>query len=536
MNEKIVEKARTLLLCAIMVTAALMPMLSGATDEQLRDGESVKYTISTSGDVYFDEGESAEYEICVEETPDGVLIITPSSDNTNVMIEPAYVKFSKLHSSEWYGNCEYFEVMVDGDDDASDTAATISHTMSGTTTIFSNVSVADIMVSAFDMDSDIDGDDIPDDLDDDMDGDGVNNTDDAFPEDSTDSEDADADGIGDNADADDDNDGVNDTDDWAPMDDSEQYDTDGDGVGDNADVFPNDANETEDTDGDGVGDNSDTFAPMILETMDTDGDGVGDNSDVFPDDANETMDTDGDGVGDNSDAFANDSSESSDSDGDGVGDNSDVFPDDANETMDTDGDGVGDNGDTDADNDTVLDVDEDSNSTLDCQLLVDCDGDGFDDANDAFDLDPEAWDDLDGDGLADSFPNLLVVTDIGCQVSVTSSDDDSDGDTEEDAECTFTLPAGGSMTLYVQTGSWASEVGVKLTEPDGTQTVWAHGTWELETTISTLLEHTHLLAIILYKCMIHMVMDVTQEQTDVMFLLMQVLQWQCHLQVDMVLI
>ena len=78
MNEKIVEKARTLLLCAIMVTAALMPMLSGATDEHLRDQESLKYTISTSGDVYLDEGGYAEYEICVEETPDGVLIITPS--------------------------------------------------------------------------------------------------------------------------------------------------------------------------------------------------------------------------------------------------------------------------------------------------------------------------------------------------------------------------------------------------------------------------------------------------------------------------
>ena len=72
MNEKIVEKARTLLLCAIMVTAAMMPMLSGATDEQLRDQDSVMYTISTSGDVYLDEGGWGEYEICVDETPDGI--------------------------------------------------------------------------------------------------------------------------------------------------------------------------------------------------------------------------------------------------------------------------------------------------------------------------------------------------------------------------------------------------------------------------------------------------------------------------------
>ena len=86
MNEKIVEKARTLLLCAIMVTAALMPMLSGATDEQLRDGESVKYTISTSGDVYFDEGESDEYEICVEETPDGILSVQDRATGASVAL------------------------------------------------------------------------------------------------------------------------------------------------------------------------------------------------------------------------------------------------------------------------------------------------------------------------------------------------------------------------------------------------------------------------------------------------------------------
>ena len=76
--------------------------------------------------------------------------------------------------------------LFDEDDDATDTMATISHTIDGTDTIFVNSNISDVMVSAYDMDSDIDGDDIPDDLDDDMDGDGVNNTDDAFPEDSTD--------------------------------------------------------------------------------------------------------------------------------------------------------------------------------------------------------------------------------------------------------------------------------------------------------------------------------------------------------------
>ena len=61
-------------------------------------------------------------------------------------------------------------------------------------------------------------------------------------------------------------------------------DSDGDGVSDSEDAFPNDENETHDDDGDGVGNNSDAFPQDANETMDTDGDGVGDNSDADPDD------------------------------------------------------------------------------------------------------------------------------------------------------------------------------------------------------------------------------------------------------------
>jgi hypothetical protein len=57
-----------------------------------------------------------------------------------------------------------------------------------------------------------------------------------------------------------DNDGVNDDEDAFPNDASETVDTDNDGVGDNADVFPNDASESADSDNDGVGDNVD-YAP-----------------------------------------------------------------------------------------------------------------------------------------------------------------------------------------------------------------------------------------------------------------------------------
>jgi len=60
-------------------------------------------------------------------------------------------------------------------------------------------------------------------------------------------------------------------------------DTDGDGVPDSEDAFPDDPNEWDDTDGDGVGDNSDAFPNDPNETVDTDGDGIGDNADLDDD-------------------------------------------------------------------------------------------------------------------------------------------------------------------------------------------------------------------------------------------------------------
>ncbi|QUM85496.1 thrombospondin type 3 repeat-containing protein [Moritella sp. 28] len=61
-------------------------------------------------------------------------------------------------------------------------------------------------------------------------------------------------------------------------------------------------------------------------TTDTDGDGVIDSLDAFPNNKDETKDSDGDGVGDNADAFPNNKDETKDSDGDSVGDNADAFP------------------------------------------------------------------------------------------------------------------------------------------------------------------------------------------------------------------
>ena len=115
--------------------------------------------------------------------------------------------------------------------------------------------------------NDTDMDSIGDVCDDDIDGDGVDNDNDAFPNDSNETADYDGDGTGDNADADDDNDGMNDT----------------------SDAYPYDQNETTDTDGDGIGDNSDA---------DDDGDGVADTTDNCPYTANANQaDADNDGIG-----------------------------------------------------------------------------------------------------------------------------------------------------------------------------------------------------------------------------------------------
>ena len=130
-------------------------------------------------------------------------------------------------------------------------------------------------------------------------------------------------------------------------------DSDGDGVDDGQDAFPNDSTETVDTDGDGVGDNGDAFPNDASQSADQDGDGYGDNPqgtnpDMFKTDATQWADADNDGYGDNpdgtnADLFPADATEWFDSDLDGVGDNADAFPNDPDETMDSDGDGMGDN-------------------------------------------------------------------------------------------------------------------------------------------------------------------------------------------------
>ena len=130
----------------------------------------------------------------------------------------------------------------------------------------------------------------------DRDGDDIIDDEDAFPDDRAEWADADGDGIGDNGDncriianadqrdtdgdlagnlcdADDDDDGVTDTEDLFPEDSTESADSDADGIGDNQDQFPNDGGESADADGDGIGDNADNCRALAnKDQTDTDQD------------------------------------------------------------------------------------------------------------------------------------------------------------------------------------------------------------------------------------------------------------------------
>jgi len=186
---------------------------------------------------------------------------------------------------------------------------------------------------------DLDGDGIPDITDLDDDGDGVNDSEDAFPRDATESLDTDSDGVGNNTDTDDDGDGVADTADAFPLDPKESVDTDSDGTGNNADT---------DDDNDGVSDLDEATLGTDPLLADTDGDADNDGADNCPLVKNaEQVDTDEDGTGNVCDT---------DDDADTVLDGVDNCPLIANtDQADTDGDEAGNVCDTDDDGDTILD-------------------------------------------------------------------------------------------------------------------------------------------------------------------------------------
>ena len=306
---------------------------------------------------------------------------------------------------------------------------------------------------------DTDGDGIGNDCDTDDDGDGVPDTSDAFPLDSSESSDADGDGVGDTADTDKDDDGVLDTSDNCPLTaNASQLDTDGDGTGDACDP---------DDDNDGISDiielQCGTDPLDASDTpIDTDSDGTVDCLDT-DDDNDGQLDTDETACGSNpllassmsldtdSDTIPN--CVDTDDDNDSYLDDNDAFPLDATEWLDTDNDGIGNNADLDDDGDGQLDTDEiacgsnsldakslsldtDQDSTPDC-VDTDDDNDGVLDTADVFPLDPTEWTDTDADGtgnnadLDDDNDGFSDIDELSCDsdpLNPLSKPADQDGD------------------------------------------------------------------------------------------------------------
>jgi len=320
---------------------------------------------------------------------------------------------------------------------------------------------------ATDMPTDNEADGVCDALDPDDDNDGVNDTDDLWPYDSTEWSDADGDGEGDNRDMDDDNDGWWDSCDqsaWLAAQNSSTieglnyFPSQTGGIAstcpDNTDAFPNDGTEWVDTDGDGVGNNADidddgqisgnAEAPGNNDWTDAEEEACG--TDPL-DPSSVPADNDGDYICDIVDT---------DDDNDGVPDSLDAFPTDETEAADNDGDGLGEAVDDDDDNDGWTDVDEascltdplntmevptDNDRDGECDLVDgDDDNDGVIDLDDAFPNNPLEREDSDGDGIGDNSDNdddgdgWLDATEVACANAGGSGDKDSASEEPEDLD------------------------------------------------------------------------------------------------------
>ena len=91
------KTARTLLMVTVMIASALMPMVPEAAE--LRDeAKTMRTAVSTDvSALLIDEGDWGMYEVTLDQAPNGVLVVTPSSDNAGVTVDPAYLKFTKVN-------------------------------------------------------------------------------------------------------------------------------------------------------------------------------------------------------------------------------------------------------------------------------------------------------------------------------------------------------------------------------------------------------------------------------------------------------
>ena len=243
-------------------------------------------------------------------------------------------------------------------------------------------------------------------------------------------------------------------------------DIDGDGWPDSEDAFPNDSSQWNDTDGDGFGDESNgvegddcvntpgNSTMGLLGCIDTDGDGWADSEDDLPENPSQWSDQDDDGYGDNQNGTTPDGCPTqvgtsyidiygcADYDLDGWSGETDVFPFNPTQWSDQDGDGYGDN--TSGENGDNCPYVANPNS-------VDTDGNGVNDSQADFDQDGEgdACDtDDDGDGIQDTSdmcPQEITdwtstpITDYdqdGCLDNTEDEDDDNDGISDTIDQCT----------------------------------------------------------------------------------------------------
>ena len=225
-------------------------------------------------------------------------------------------------------------------------------------------------------------------------------------------------------------------------------DFDRDGVKDSIDVFPYDSSQHSDNDGDGYGDSFSGNLPDSCPSeygnstidrfgcSDFDGDGWSDTRDYFPNDRTQWNDSDFDGYGDNDlgnfpDSCPQTFGESTedgygcvDSDGDGWSDLSDSFDFDSSQWNDSDNDGFG---------DLLIGFQGDScpeeigNSTLDVFGCLDSDGDGWSDDGDDLPQNPTQWIDRDGDGYGENSSEGATEIDLFPSDGSQWNDTDNDG-------------------------------------------------------------------------------------------------------------